>query len=127
MTVSYGLWGLELAGREADEVTEAMVAFLLKTQEPDGRWTTHGRRPSAGGVGRDLHGAFRLGDADLRRAGPARGGRAAVAKAVSWVDQAPESCQEDRNFRLWGLHRLGAPREAIFKAREAVLAAQRED
>ncbi len=44
MTVGYALWALELAGRERDETTDAMVAFLLATQRPDGHWGT-GRRP----------------------------------------------------------------------------------
>lgn len=34
MTVGYGLWARQLAGRAPDDVTEAMVAFLLKTQHP---------------------------------------------------------------------------------------------
>src|SRR4051812_10371542 len=45
MTVGYSLWTLALAGRERDEVADAMVAFLLKTQKPPGHWSTSTRRP----------------------------------------------------------------------------------
>src|SRR5262249_43463340 len=45
MTVGYGLWALLLARRERDEVSGAMIAFLLKTQRPDGRWAAGTSRP----------------------------------------------------------------------------------
>lgn len=44
MTVAYGLWAPDLAGRNRDDVTEAMVAYLLKTQRREGNWTVGGRR-----------------------------------------------------------------------------------
>ncbi len=127
MTVGYGLWALELAGSEPDEVTEAMVTFLLKTQKPDGHWTTHGRRPP---LEESTVTSTVLAASSLRSfAAPGQREEAdrAVARALSWLEDAPEACQEDRNFRLRGLHMLGAPREAVLKAREAVLAAQRDD
>ena len=127
MNVGYGLWALELAGSEPDEVTEAMVTFLLKTQKPDGHWTTHGRRPP---MEESTVTSTVLASSGLRTfAAPGQREEAdrAVARAVSWLEHAPEACQEDRNFRLWGLHKLGAAREAVLKAREAVLAAQRDD
>ncbi len=45
MTVGYGLWTFWEPDRVADELTDAMVTFLLKTQEPDGRWKANSRRP----------------------------------------------------------------------------------
>jgi hypothetical protein len=45
LTVGYGLWALGLAGRPADETTEAMVACLLKTQHEDGHWEAQTIRP----------------------------------------------------------------------------------
>lgn len=127
MTVGYGLWALELAGRKPDEVTEAMVAYLLKTQKPEGHWTTHGRRPP---LEESVVTSTVLAAAGMRTfAAPGRREvvEAAIAKSVSWLEKAPETCQEDRNFRLWGLHKLGASPDAVRAARESVLASQRDD
>lgn len=47
LTVGYALWTLELAGYERDETTDAMVEYLLETQEEDGHWNYHSFRPPA--------------------------------------------------------------------------------
>ncbi len=127
MTVGYGLWALELAGSEPDEVTGAMVAYLLKTQRPEGHWTTQGRRPPLEESTVTSTVLAASGMRTFAAPGQREAVDRAVAKAVSWLEHAPEKCQEDRNFRLWGLHKLGATREAVLKAREAVLAARRDD
>ncbi len=127
MTVGYGLWALDLAGSEPDEVTEAMVAYLLKTQRPEGHWTTHGRRPPLEESTVTSTVLAASGMRTFAAPGQREAADRAVARAVSWLEHAPETCQEDRNFRLWGLHKLGANREAVLKARDAVLAAQRDD
>ena len=127
MTVGYGLWALELAGSEPDDVTEAMVVYLLKTQKPEGHWTTQGRRPPLEESTVTSTVLAASGMRSFAVPGQREATDPAVARAVSWLEHAPEICQEDRNFRLWGLYNLGAPREAVLKAREAVLAAQRDD
>jgi N-acyl-D-aspartate/D-glutamate deacylase len=127
MTVGYGLWTLELAGRSPDAVTEAMVEYLLKTQRSDGHWLTHGRRPP---LEESTVTATALSAVGLRKfamAGQREKAEAAVAKAKAWLEAAPVTVQEDRNHRLWGLRRLGAHPDIVAKAREAVLAAQRDD
>src|SRR5438132_12213817 len=45
MNVGYGLWALSLAGWKANETTQAMVTYLLKTQKPDGHWEGQASRP----------------------------------------------------------------------------------
>ena len=45
LTVSYGLWTYQVAQRPADATTEAMVTFLVKTQEEDGHWAGQAVRP----------------------------------------------------------------------------------
>ena len=85
MTVGYGLWALDVAGRKADETTDAMVSYLLKSQSKDGRWKTGGRPPmeestatatvlSAAGLSQYARGA------DEKPA------EAAVEKALSWLE-----------------------------------------
>src|SRR5207253_1069027 len=45
LTVSYGLWAFDLAKSPGDELTEAMVSYLLKTQKEVGPWEVQTRRP----------------------------------------------------------------------------------
>lgn len=47
LTVGYGLWTLDLLDAPRDETTDAMVDYLLKSQEPDGSWMYHSFRPPA--------------------------------------------------------------------------------
>jgi N-acyl-D-amino-acid deacylase len=127
MTVAYGLWALRLADWRPDDTTEAMVTYLLKTQHQDGYWTGQVVRPPleesyftattlAAQVMNDYATESQRGPVD-----------AAVAKAQAWLTSAAVKNQEDKVFRLWGLHLLDARPEEIESARRAVLAVQRED
>jgi N-acyl-D-amino-acid deacylase len=127
MTAGYALWALDLAGRSREEVSEAMVAYILKTQRPDGTWPLGGRRPPleesqvTGGV---------LASIGMRKfAGPTQREEVekAVGKVKTWIVDAPLKVQEDRNFLLWGLQQLGAEADAIDKARSAAIATQHDD
>jgi N-acyl-D-amino-acid deacylase len=127
MTVAYGLRALELAGRPPDDVTEAMVSFLLENQRADGSWPTGGNRPP---LEESLVTCTVLATRGLQKfAAPDRreASEAAIARARAWLDVAGMKRQEDRNSRLWGLHLLGADDDRIARAREDVLAAQHDD
>lgn len=127
LTVGYGLYTLELAGRKPDETTDAMAVFLLKNQRENGSWEPQTSRPP-------------LEDSDLMCTVLAVRGltkwaakteesaaKDAIAKAKTWLSAAPAKSGEDLNARLWGLSMLAAEPEALAKAREAVLAGQRDD
>jgi N-acyl-D-aspartate/D-glutamate deacylase len=127
MTVGYGLWTFELAGRKADAVTEAMVTYLLKTQKSDGTWNLGGNRPP-------LEESFVICTAlamQGMRKYAAENQRAAVQEAIerasTWLAHAPMKQQEDRNSRLWALSLLEADTGRIEQARAAVLAFQHDD
>jgi N-acyl-D-amino-acid deacylase len=132
LTVSYGLWSLQLAGRKADEVTEAMVTYLLKTQEADGHWGVHTDRPPLEESSETTTVLSVIGLQKFAAEGQESDAEAAVAKAAAWFDatrsekQEPES-QEDKVSRLWSLKLLNCPPEALAAARDAILSAQRED
>jgi hypothetical protein len=126
MTVGYALWAIELAGREPDETTDALLAYLLKTQAPDGHWSTGGRPPlEESPVTATVLSARALD----RFARPSQRPEvsAAVHKARDWVAGAGCKVQEDRTSKLWGLVRLGGGAEEIDRARHAVIASQHED
>ena len=127
MTVAYGLWAFELAGAKPDDLTAAMVSFLLKTQRPEGNWAVGGRRPP---LEESPLMATALAAHQLKTFATAKDreeAEAAVARAKDWLAKAPLLRQEDRNARLWGLHRLGAGPDETRTARAAVLAAQHDD
>jgi N-acyl-D-aspartate/D-glutamate deacylase len=127
MTVGYGLWTFALAERPSDEVTEAMVSFLLKNQRGEGYWHTGSNRPP---LEESRVTCTVLAMAGLRQyaaAAQREEASAAIARALAWLDGVPLKVQEDRNSRLWGLHQAGANAEAIRQARAGILARQRDD
>ncbi len=127
MTVAYGLWALRLAEWHPDETTEAMVSYLLKTQHQDGYWAGQVTRPPLeeshftatvlATQGMDYY-------ATESQRGPVD---AAADKATVWLGSAAAKNQEDKVFRLWGLHSLSGKPEDVDTARKAVWAAQHED
>jgi N-acyl-D-amino-acid deacylase len=128
LTVGYGLWTLDVAGHAHDQTSEAMVAYLLKTQEDDGSWKpSSSRRPPMG----DSTPMCTTLSAYYARQFAADSQREEVDKAIDrargYLVQAAAESQEDRDARLWGLSLLEADEAEIDKARQAVLAAQRED
>ncbi|AGA29800.1 amidohydrolase family protein [Singulisphaera acidiphila] len=127
MTVGYGLWGLALADWPRDEIAEAMVSYLLKTQTQDGHWGTSGRRPpleesAITCTTLAVEGLSHYGDRDRNRSV-----EDAIAKAQTWLLSAHVKNQEDRNARLRGLLRLKAERPLVDQAMTVVLDAQRDD
>lgn len=127
LTVSYGLWALRLAKWPADETTQAMVAYLIKTQKEDGHWEGQAKRPpmeesfatcTALAVAGMRHFATDSQKDELD---------AALAKAKTWLLKLSPESQEDKAARLWGLHALAATPEELSAARETVVTAQRDD
>jgi N-acyl-D-amino-acid deacylase len=127
LTVGYGLWALALANWKPDMVTEAMVTYLLKTQDREGCWTGQTLRPP---LEESRFTATVLAVRGMKRyqvAGQRTAVEAAIGKARNWLTVAPVKNQEDRGFRLWGLQLFGNRPEEVLSARESVLAAQQED
>jgi N-acyl-D-aspartate/D-glutamate deacylase len=126
MTVGYGLWALHLAGRSRDEATDAMAAFLLKTQRPDGHWSTGNRPP----MEESAVACTVLAALGIKRYAPddrKEAARAAVERALAWLAAAPSRVQEDRSFRLIGLSLLGGNPGDIPAAMRAVAQGQHDD
>jgi N-acyl-D-amino-acid deacylase len=128
LTVGYGLWTLRIAESKPDELTDAMVAYLLKTQEDDGHWGLHAIRPPAE---ESLVMCTVLAAAGIRTfATPARQepATAALTKARHWLATADLPAHEDRVARLLGFSWLGEDDgDLLARAREAVLKTQSPD
>lgn len=127
MTVSYGLLALELARHPSDEVTTAMVTFLLKTQDRQGHWSTSTRRPPLEesritSTVLSMNGIDRYATAEQRTDADR-----ALGRARRWLLVAPATHQEDRVARLWAYQRFGFRPDLIDQARVALLTSQRDD
>ncbi|MEO6755629.1 MAG: prenyltransferase/squalene oxidase repeat-containing protein [Chthoniobacteraceae bacterium] len=141
-TTGFGFWALSVGERLADKTTTAMVGYLLQIQgvtrlsdrkpdsapkPEDGRWQASCRRAP-------MQASF-IGDTVLvligleKYATPEQRPRVAKAReaAERWVVQTPLRDQQDRLWRLWGLHHLGGDDALKQRTREAILAAQRDD
>lgn len=140
-TVSYGLWAMSLAGRAPDATTEAMVGYLLKIQgiarlngkEPTaeqqqkGKWVSSCSRVplQSSEIAATVLALTGMDAYATEKQGPQL--KSAHEHAEKWLAQAPQQEQEDRIWRLWGLHRLGGNDAAKSRTRAAVVAAQNAD
>jgi hypothetical protein len=131
---AYALFALEAGGHPADEVTAALVKYLLKRQKPDGSWPAlTQRQPSEGSSFTNASFALRA----LRTYGPAKDAKdadelrqrtdEAFTKGRDWLLKAKPVHTEDKAFRLRGLVNAGADEKEITAARDLLLKEQRED
>lgn len=122
-TIAYALLTLRLAGYKPDEMTDAMVEFLLKKQQKDGAWTaTTGRPPSegsaftTGGVILDVLKDFG-GNTNEERS---RQISKSKESGLEFLLQAKPKTTEDRVFLLFGLVAAGAGDEAADLVKQLV-------
>lgn len=122
-TVAYALHTLQLAGHPADEVTEALIDFLLVRQEKDGSWPAVTQRvPSEGS--KFSNAALALAtlkhyappDHDRTKQDRRRQIETARDKAIQWLHRARPGDTEDQVFRLRALLESGAERSLVEEA-----------
>ena len=126
-TVGYALWTLAIADAKPDPLAADLVAYLLKTQQADGRWRPPSHRPPL----EDSHvtctvlaayGLTRYAEASQEEAA-----MQAVTRAQTWLATAKLVSQEDRVARLWGLVLFPGEDRPLQSARETVWKTQRKD
>lgn len=128
LTVGYGLWTFKLGGTHPDEVTEAMVGYLLKLQQPDGHWELHSIRPPAEESLVMCAVIAASGIKSYAVESQREAATVALNKARAWLATAKIETHEDRVARLWGLSLLGGDTdEQLAAARKSLLEAQRPD
>jgi N-acyl-D-amino-acid deacylase len=131
-SVAFGLWAMYLDQRMADETTEAMIRYLLHVQHKEGYWFGTCNRPPL--QQSNIAVTVMVLQYAPRYASPSQQAelKKAQEKALQWLEQAPLKTQEDRVWRLWGLHTLGdrsnkATIEKIQALRQTILENQRKD
>lgn len=141
-TTGFGFWALNLDHRPSDKTTTSMVTYLLQIQgvarlrggkadslpkARDGHWQASCRRaPMQASLIGDtvlvLMGLKQYATTDqLPQVDKAR------AAAEEWLAKAPLRDQQDRLWRLWGMHYLGGDEAVKQSTRAAIFAAQRDD
>jgi N-acyl-D-amino-acid deacylase len=133
-TAGYALFTLEVAGHPRDEVTDALVEYILKKQRVDGSWPAQANRPPSEGSPFTSAAVALQG---LRSYGPpAEHAKAAelrkrIAEAIErtrgWLEQATPATTEDKVMRLRALVHAGADRKQVEAARDALAGEQRAD
>lgn len=142
-TTGFGFWALQLDQRPSDKTTTSMVNYLLQIQgvsrlrddkkgvpppeARDGHWQASCRRAPMQ--------ASLIGDTVLVLIGlkhyatPEQAAQTAAARAEAeqWLARAPLRDQQDRLWRLWGLHHLGGDEALKASTLVAILAEQRDD
>ncbi len=127
LTAGYALWTLELGGRKPDAITDAVAEYFLRWQSDIDHWTTPSDRPPSGG---SSFTASYLGLRGLKAFGTSEQGDRISERMVrvrDWILNAPAATTEDRVFRLWALQVAEAPADQLARARQDLLAIQRDD
>jgi len=126
-TAGSALMALELGKWQPDEATSAVAEYLLLHQADSDHWSGASSRPPSEGS------PFTTTFVSLRGLAAfqteAQKERAAKRKqqAAEWLLKATPKDNEDRVFRLWGLHAAGAKPEEIAAAAKELVSKQRED
>jgi len=123
----YAMLTLEIGGKGADEMTKAVVEYLLKKDESLDHWRGSSNRPPSEASeftatyvalrALTAYGKEEHKDRIALRAGKAR----------QWLESARPKDTEDRVFRLLALKQASAPEESIRKAADDLLATRRDD
>ncbi|HVK08477.1 MAG TPA: prenyltransferase/squalene oxidase repeat-containing protein [Gemmataceae bacterium] len=126
-TAGYALYALELGGHKADEVTAAVVEYLIKYQADRGHWRTSSNRPPSEASPFTTNylaarGVRVWSSTDQKEAGQKR-----LDAVRNWLAKAEAKDTEDRVFRLMLLQELGAADDEVRKAADGLAKTQRPD
>ncbi len=123
----YAMLTLEVGRRKPDEVTDAVVEYLLKRDESRDHWRASSDRPPS--EASDFTATYLALRALAAYAKEGQKDRVAVrvGKARRWLEATRPKDTEDRAFRLLALRAASAPGESIGKAADDLLATRRGD
>lgn len=123
----YALLTLEIGGKPADDVTDAVLVFLMKQDDSRGYWRASSNRPpSEASDATATYLAVRALSA-FGKPGAKDQIAARTAKARDWLISAKPKDTEDRVFRMLALKASQAPAEIVKKEAGDLLATRRPD
>ncbi len=127
VSIAYGLFGLRASGYPSDEMTGAMVRYLVRTQKADGHWNDFTRRPPMEDGTLVATGWIPLALRDYAPAGYERVAAEANARAAVWLARQTPRNNNELVFQLLGLHWAGEPANRLKPFLAGVARAQRPD
>jgi ankyrin repeat protein/mono/diheme cytochrome c family protein len=127
ITLGYGLFGLHGAGYAADEMTDAMVRYVIRTQRRDGAWTDPIRRPPIEDGTFVATGWVSLVVRDYPPTGLARAAAESQASSARWLERQTPARHNEVVFQLLGLRWSGVPRDRLKPFATNLAKAQRPD
>lgn len=126
-TAGYALWTLSAGERAPDETTAAVAEYLLTWQADDPHWScTSHRPPSEASDYTTTYVALRGLKAYATEEQQERV-ESRIASVREWLHSATAEDNEDRVFRLRGLHLVESKAELINVAADDLLSRQQED
>lgn len=127
LTAGYALWQLTLAEHPADDVTSALVEYLLQTQEERGDWRLDAVRPPAEESRAMATVLASLGIAHFAVPDQRPRAGASLARTRDWLLALRPAVHEDRVARLWGARLPDMPAGYREQARRELLDNQAPD
>ncbi|MCA9128733.1 MAG: terpene cyclase/mutase family protein [Planctomycetales bacterium] len=126
-TAGYALWTLEDGDRDPDEVTDAVVDYLLKKQDSMGNWArTSNRPPTEASSFTSTYLALRALSAFGRETHQARI-EDASSRAGQWLAGSSPLDTEDSVFQLLSFDYVNVQHDVPVEAIEALIQQQRSD
>jgi ankyrin repeat protein len=127
VSIGYGFFGLKAARFAPDAMSDAMIRYLLRVQQPDGSWAGFDRRPPMedGPVVATAWAALAV--RDYPPAALAREAAASQARSARWLAARTPATHNEAVFQLLGLHWSGVPASDSVTAAERVIRSQRPD
>jgi ankyrin repeat protein len=127
VSIGYGFFGLKAAHYAPDEMSDALIRYLLRVQKPDGSWAGFDRRPPMedGPVIATAWAALAV--RDYPPAALSREAAAAQARSARWLAARTPATHNEAVFQLLGLHWSGVPASGSVAAAERLIRSQRPD
>lgn len=123
----YAMLALESGGVKRDEITSAVIGFLIQKDKELGYWRAASNRPPAEASSftntfLGIHALKAFGAESQQTEITAR-----IAGARQWLEQTPTKETEDRVFQLWGLKEAGADNALLHKLTQELASEQKAD
>ncbi len=127
VSIGYGFFGLKAAHYAPDEMTDALIRYLLRVQQPDGSWAGFDRRPPMedGPVIATAWAALAVRDSPP--AALAREAAASQTRSARWLAARTPATHNEAVFQLLGLHWSGVPASGSVASAERIIRSQRPD
>jgi ankyrin repeat protein len=127
VSIGYGFFGLKAAHYAPDEMSDALVRYLLRVQQPDGSWADFDRRPPMedGPVIATAWAALAV--RDYPPAALAREAASSQTRSARWLAARTPATHNEAVFQLLGLHWSGVPAGGSVASAERLKRSQRPD